>query len=141
MKRWIVSKRMLTCEVSSCDNYGMDNACRVKKLHEDGTVDKLCKACKTEQRCHYKTDSFKERRACATSTCRHVRDVTVRVWSATLYGVSTSTEHFEKYCDACKLEQSAASHILQARQFQKKAAEIRNRRKIIVDTETPQAST
>jgi hypothetical protein len=142
MKRWIVSKSMLQCDISSCDHWGVEGACKVISIGEDCIVKKICKLCKTVQTFPYKVHKFKDRRPCATASCRHVRDVTVSLFDR-VHGngsAGTTYESFEKYCDACRLEHSAAHHVNQAKIFIERAKSIRTKRKKIVDTETLRTS-
>ncbi len=136
MRRWIVSKRMLTCNNRRCEKDGIPGACRLVKLNEDGSYYKFCKTCQTGQDSHHKATSFKERRPCETPTCRHVRDVTVKLFAL---ANEAEKEMYQKHCDACQLESSAARHLHQANVFQRRAAEIRRKRKKTFNAEAPAA--
>lgn len=144
MKRWIITARMKACNETSCDEYGMPDACRITNIFEDGGFIKVCKTCKKEVRCtegYQRSDKFKDRRACKNPKCRHVRDVTVSLFGARHMPGSNAEESYEQFCDACKLEQSAAVHFAQAKKFVERAKQIRAKRKTYHDTESPPAST
>lgn len=140
-RRWIIRKSNLTCENSACDSYGLYNACKLVKVEDDGSFVKVCRACKREVRREdmFRASEFKDRRACVNPKCKHVRDVTVSIFGQ-IHGSSDKTERWEKLCDACRLEDSAASHYAQAKKFFERAKQIRTKRKKIVDTESPRAS-
>jgi hypothetical protein len=132
---------MLSCENHSCDGYSVHNACKLVKVEEDGSFEKVCRTCKEEVRREGQSRAYeyKDRRACANSKCKHVRDVTVSIFNK-LHGGNDEGERWEKFCDACRLEQSAANHYAQAKIFFGRAEAIRAKRKKIVDTETQRAS-
>jgi hypothetical protein len=137
VKRWIIKKDMLSCEDHSCDGYSVHGSCKVLKIEEDGSFEKVCRQCKAKVRRDGQSRAyeFKDRRPCDNPKCKHVRDVTVSVFGLVHGDRFDQKERWEKFCDACRLEQSAANHYTQAREFFKRAEVIRAKRKKIFDTE------
>jgi hypothetical protein len=121
MKRWIVTKRILQCSSRRC--YGGETTNKVVRVHDDGRVDVVCRVCETAETRH--ATSYKDRRACVTPSCQHVRDVTVTVYRNAQGGTD---ERAEAHCQACQLERSAVKHLATAHGFMASAAGIRKKR-------------
>jgi len=127
MKRWIVTKRILQCGSRRC--YGGEPTNTVVRIHEDGRVDVVCRVCETAETRH--ATSYKDRRACVTPSCKHVRDVTVTVYrnaQGARHDIGGSDERAEAHCQACQLEQSAVKHLATAHALMAQATAIRKRR-------------
>jgi hypothetical protein len=117
-RRWIIGKDARRCKDYHCEGFDRTIATYTVDM-ENGVISTTCKLCEktTERRC----DDWKELRACENPKCGWVRDVSMRYFSGGIL--------YNRFCDACEIENSMRRHLYQAQQLKEKAERIRAERR------------
>jgi hypothetical protein len=115
--RWMLIKEDKRCTDFNCDKYDLaqwrsrDTKVTVTSF---GLVTIECRHC--ERTGHRQLSTYRERKVCENHKCGWGRDILVK-WG-----------HWNRLCDACKLERAARTHEHKAAGLQAKVAEIRLKR-------------